>query len=51
MEIIKYNEIEVKIDYENNTIWLTQEEIAKLYKIDRSAIQRGETRLRSEGVL
>ena len=51
MEIIKYNEIEVKIDYENNTIWLTQEEIAKLYKIDRSGISKYIKKIRESGML
>ena len=51
MEIIKYNGIEVKIDYENKNVWLTQEEIAKLYKIDRSGISKYIKKIHESGLL
>lgn len=51
MESIKYNEIEVKIDYENKNVWLTQEEIAKLYKIDRSGISKYIKKIHESGLL
>ena len=40
MESIKYNEIEVKIDYENNTIWLTQNQISKLFNISQAKVSK-----------
>ena len=44
MEIIKYKnngkEIDVRFDYENNTVWLTQQEIATLYKLSQSVVSK-----------
>ena len=40
MESIKYNEIEVKIDYENYTIWLTQNQISKLFNISQAKVSK-----------
>ena len=44
MEIIKYKnngiEIYVRFDYEHNTVWLTQQEIAILYKLSQSVVSK-----------
>ena len=33
-------EIEVKLDLENNTVWLTQNQLAKIFNLDRSVIAK-----------
>ena len=38
MEIIKYNDIDVKIDYENKSVWLTKDEMSKLFNLSRPRI-------------
>ncbi|MBQ8292255.1 MAG: virulence RhuM family protein [Bacilli bacterium] len=44
IEIIKYKtndyELDVRVDYERNTIWLNQEQIVKLFNRDKSVISR-----------
>ena len=44
MEIIKYKnneiEIDVRFDYEHNTVWLTQQEIGYLCNVSRTSIAR-----------
>ena len=40
IENIKYNDIDVKIDYENKSVWMTQEDISKLYGISISYISK-----------
>ena len=43
-EIIEFNDenlsLDVNVDYEHDTVWLTQEQIAFLYDVDRSRISR-----------
>jgi len=41
-EIIKYNngEIELKVSFENETVWLTQKQIVELFQKDQSVISR-----------
>ena len=38
MEIIKYKDIDVKIDYENKNVWLTKDEMSKLFNLSRPRI-------------
>ena len=42
MKIIykSYNDVEVRIDDINETVWLNKNEIAKLFDIDRSGVSR-----------
>ncbi len=35
-----YNDVEVRIDDINETVWLNKNEIAKLFDIDRSGVSR-----------
>ena len=43
-EIVEFNDenisLDVNVDYEHDTVWLTQEQIAFLYDVDRSRISR-----------
>ena len=36
MENIKYNDIDVKIDYENKSVWISQDNISKLFGLSKS---------------
>lgn len=42
LEIIysSYNNVDVKIDNQNETVWLNKSEIAQLFNIDRSGVSR-----------
>ena len=40
MENIKYNDIEIKIDYENKNVWLSQNEISELFNISQSTASK-----------
>ena len=40
MEIIKYKDIDVKIDYENKSVWLSQNEISELFNISQSTASK-----------
>jgi hypothetical protein len=38
MENIKYKDIDVKIDYENKSVWISQDNISKLFGLSKSTI-------------
>ena len=44
-------ELDVRADLENNTVWLTQEEIARLFERNQTVISRHITNIFKEGEL
>ena len=54
-QLVKFNdddfEIDIRADVENETVWLTQEEMALLFDVDRTRITRHISNIFREGEL